>query len=206
MRKFNFVIGVVLFLISVSFGQNMPTDETQNTNQIKMQYRHSIATSAFIPVSLFSSEPADYFLINYGYMLSEKSKLFIESYTWKYNEPLGTYGYSKKFYPGKVRAWGIGAGYQRFLWKNLFSTVEITPMLKQYYDEDDKKTQKGFQLYCQLILGYKFEFGKNRWFIEPAMAFKYWPIDTNYPDDFAEIEDGKPVYNFEPSLIVGFNF
>ena len=119
---------------------------------------------------------------------------------------MGTYGSSEEFYPGKIRSYGAGGGYQRFLWKKLYTTIEATPLILQYYDADDKKFQKGFQLYCQLMVGYRLELFNQRWFIEPAYSLKYWPINTNVPKSFADIDEGTPGHIFEPSLNFGFTF
>ena len=77
---------------------------------------------------------------------------------------------------------------------------------KQYFDEQGTKIQNGFQLYLQLAVGYRFELFKERFYVEPAYALKYWPIDTNLPADFAAIEEGTPNTIFEPSLNFGFRF
>ncbi len=53
---------------------------------------------------------------------------------------------------------------------------------------------------------YRFEFFKKRLFVEAAYAIKYWPINTNLPTDFEEIEKGSPKYIIEPSLSFGFKF
>src|SRR5665647_2993479 len=166
--------------------------------------RHSIGSSLFLLGNIGDS--ARFMQLNYGYRLSPKDNIIVEAITWTYYEPLGTYGSSEEFYPGKVRAYGIGLGYQRFLWKNLYTTFEPTFFLQQFYDTDDKKIQKGFQLYLQFILGYRFEFFKKRMFVEPAIALKYWPVNTNFPDSFSAIEKGAPKYKFEPSLNFGFRF
>jgi len=166
--------------------------------------RHSIGSSLFLLGNIGDS--VRFMQLNYGYRLAPKDNLIVEAFTWTYYEPLGTYGSSEAFYPGKVKAYGIGLGYQRFLWKNLFTTVEPSFILQQFYDEDDTKIQKGFQLYLQFFLGYRFEFFKKRLFIEPAYALKYWPVNTNFPDSFAEIEAGAHKYKFEPSLNFGFKF
>ena len=166
--------------------------------------RHSIGTSLFLLGNIGDS--VNFFQLNYGYRLTPKDNLIVEAITWTYYEPLGTYGSSEEFYPGKVRAYGIGLGYQRFHWRNLFTTVEPTFILQQFYDENDIKIQKGFQLYLQFILGYRFEFFKKRLFVEPAYALKCWPVNTNFPESFAEIEKGAPNYKFEPALNFGFRF
>ena len=155
----------------------------------------------------FFPDPADFYQINYGYRLTPKDAIIAEAKTWTYHEPIGTYGSSEEDYPGKVRAYGIAVGYQRFLWKNLYTTVQATPFLLQYYDTEDEKIQKGFQLYLQLRLGYRFEFFDKCVFLEPSLVCNYWPVNTNMPKSFAEIESGSPNYFlFEPGLSFGFKF
>ena len=200
---------LIIFMLAGTFvfGQNnSPSDffSSQNEKHI-VKYRHSLGASLFMVMNFFP-DPADYYLITYGYQITRKDRLFVEFNTWKYSEPIGTYGNSKENYPGYVRVFGIGAGYQRFYWKGLFTTIQATPFLKQYHEINDNKIQKGFQLYLQLALGYRFEFFKKRLYVEPAYALKYWPVDTNFPADFAEIEEGAPKYIFEPSLNFGFKF
>jgi hypothetical protein len=169
--------------------------------------RHSFGSSLFLLGNLAPGDPPYFFLMNYGYRLGRKDAIILEAKTWTYYEPLGTYGSSDEMYPGKVRAYGVGIGFQRFYWKRLYSTVQATPFLQQFYDEADKKIQSGFQLYLQLRIGYRFLFFKQRWFIEPAVVFNYWPINTNFPESFKQVEDGAPDYFlFEPGLHFGFRF
>lgn len=166
--------------------------------------RHSAGSTIFLLGNIGDS--VRFMQLNYGYRLTQKDNILVEAITWTYYEPLGTYGSSEEYYPGKVTAWGIGLGYQRFHWKNLFTTFEPTFFIQQFHDSDNKKIQKGFQLYLQFIAGYRFEFAKKRFFIEPAIALKYWPVNTNFPDSFAAIEKGAPKYKFEPALNFGFRF
>jgi len=199
MKNFGLFLLIVIMTCSMVFGQ--PTQEEKQ----KDFKRHSIGSSLWMAYNFFE-DPADYYILNYGYRLDKKNKVFVEAYTWKYPEPMGTYGDSDEEYPGEIRAFGIGVGYQRLLWKNLFFQVHVTPMLKQYNDEDGDKIQNGFLLYTQTGIGYKFEFFNDRWFLEPAWLLKYWPIDTNFPKSFEEVEDGAPKYIFEPALNFGFTF
>ncbi len=166
--------------------------------------RHSVGSSLFLLGNIGDS--VNFFQLNYGYRLTPKDNLIAEAITWTYYEPVGTYGSSEEFYPGKVTAYGIGLGYQRFLWKNAYATFEPTFFLQQFYDPNGTKIQNGFQLYLQFIAGYRFEFFNKRIFVEPAIALKYWPVNTNFPEAFAEIESGAPEYKFEPALNFGFRF
>jgi hypothetical protein len=198
MKKIISTTLVVAMFTTMAFCQTEKRDSTFR--------RHSVGSSLLLLGNFAPGDPPYYFQLNYGYRLTKNDNFIAEAITWTYYEPLGTYGSSDEFYPGKIRAYGIGLGYQRFLWKNLYSTVEPTFFLQQFYDTNDKKIQKGFQLYLQFILGYRFEFFKKRMFVEPAYAIKYWPINTNFPASFAAIESGAPKYKCEPSLNFGFSF
>jgi hypothetical protein len=204
------ITATVIFALSITlaFSQDyIRTDSVsvQPEKQDKNQ-RQSIGSSLFLLGNFGPGKPVYFFQFNYEYQLTQKEYILAEAVTWTYYEPLGTYGSSEELYPGKVRAYGVGLGYQRFLWKNLYTTVEPTFFLQQFYNTENKKLQKGFQLYLQFILGYRFEFFKKHLFVEPGYALKYWPVNTNFPASFASIESGAPKYKFEPSLNFGFRF
>ena len=170
--------------------------------------KNFIGSSFFLLGNLDREEPPAYFQLNYGYQFSPKNILVVEAITWTYYGPLGIpYGSSGESYPGKIRAYGIGAGYQHFYWKGLYTTVQATPFLQTFFDPEDDKIQNGFQLFLQLRLGYRLEFFQQRFFIEPSLVCNYWPINTNFPADFAEVESEWPNYFlFEPGLHFGFRF
>jgi hypothetical protein len=201
MKTLSLTLLICATVTAMAFGQDNTQTVKQNINQ-----QYFIGSSLWSLYDKFLPDPAGFYQLNYGYHFTPKDVFIVEAITWEYSEPLGTYENSKEMYPGKVRAFGIGIGYQRFQWKNLYTTIVATPFLQQFYDSDDKKIQKGFQLYFQFILGYRFEFFKKSLFIEPAYAFKYWPVNTNFPKSFADIERGAPNYKFEPSLNFGFRF
>ena len=207
MKKISIATIAIAMFTTLAFSQNSTKSDSlsSKTDTKEVKYRHSIGASLWMFYN-FTPESADYYLLTYGYRLTQKDRVFVEFNSWKYEEPMGTYGDSEELYPGYVRTFGVGVGYQRFIWKGLFTAVQATPFMKQYYDTEGEKIQKGFQLYLQLIAGYRLEFFKKRWYVEPAYALKYWPIDTNVPADFAEIEEGTPKYIFEPSLNFGFRF
>jgi len=196
MRKKIAVSLVIIMFSGMAFCQKVKNDPDFR--------RHTLGSSLFLLGNIGDS--VRFFQLNYGYQLTRKDNIIAEAICWTYYEPLGTYGSSKELYPGKIRAYGIGLGYQRFHWKNLFTTVEPTFFLQQFYNTDNRKIQKGFQLYLQFIVGYRFEFFRKRLFIEPAYAIKYWPVNTNLPESFEVIETGAPKFKFEPGLNFGFRF
>jgi hypothetical protein len=183
------------------------TDATSAPKAMIDSCKQFIGSSLLLLGNLAPGDPVYFFQLNYGYHITRNDIVFAEAITWTYYEPLGNYGSSDETYPGKVRAFGIGVGYQRFIWKHLYATVQATSFLQQFIDDDDKNVQKGFQLYLQSRIGYRFEFFNHRWFIEPSIAFNYWPVNTNFPEAFKKIENGKPnYYLFEPGLNFGFSF
>ena len=195
------IIGFIL-ITTLAFGQDLVQTEKQD-----FERRHSIGSTLFLVGNFAPGDPPNFYQLNYGYRLNQKSNIVVEAITWTVYEPIGTYESSDELYPGKLRSYGIGIGYQRFWWKNSYSTVQATPFLLQFIDSENEEIQKGFQLYLQMRLGYRFEFFQNSWFLEPSIAFNYWPIYTNFPTDFEEVEDGAPNYFlFEPGLHFGYQF
>lgn len=191
----------------VCLGGQVFSQETSGQDNAVAYRQHTIGSSVFTLMNLAPGDPPYFFQINLGCRRSRTDQVFIEATTWTYYEPLGTYGSSKKKYPGKIRALGVGAGYQRFFYKNFYVTAQATPFLQQFFDENDHKIQSGFQLYLQSRLGHRFEFFKKRWFLETSLAFNYWPVNTNFPAEFRRIEKGKPNYFLcEPGLNFGYTF
>jgi hypothetical protein len=198
------ILFVVLTVIS-GFTQDVPSMGLQTPD--KPENNYSIGSSLLLLGNIPPEDRPFYFMLNVSRQINKKTILFTEAITWTYYEPLGTYGSSKKHYPGKIRAYGIGVGYQRFLWKKLYVTAQVTPFYQQFFDTGKKKIADGFQLYLQSRLGYRVELFKKRFFIEPSVAENYWPVNTHFPANFLEVEKGKPnFYLCEPGLNFGFKF
>ena len=130
----------------------------------------------------------DFSQLNYGYWLTSRDAVAIEAITWKYDEPLGIpYGPSKgsadEAYPGHVREYGVGVAYQRLLWGKVYSEVHALPLLQHYFDESGARIQNGFELFLTQRTGYHLEV-RDRFFLEPSIAFTHWPIKTNVPAAF----------------------
>lgn len=200
-----FIMPVMLFCsINFSFSQAIEQDT--------LSYRHFIGTSLW-SIANFFPDPGDFYELDYGYWVTSKDALIINAITWKYPEPVGIpYTNENKNkhieeYPGYIRAFGIGAGYQRFLWKNIYSSVQANSFIQNFYNLKNEKIQCGYQLYFQLRLGYHLELFNNRFYLEPSLSFNYWPVNTNLPEEFLQKEKEWPNYFlFEPHLNFGVNF
>lgn len=184
---------------------------SQSTIQEEEYKKHFIGSSFFVLFN-FAPDPPDFYILNYGYRITPKDVISIEAKTWKYQGPLGRQ-YGSDFeneesnFPGYVKAYGVGLGYKRFLWKKMYAAIHVTAFRQNYIDINKTKIQSGFQLFNTLRFGYQFQFFNNRFFIEPSFAFTYWPINTNLPDSFQVEEDKWSNYFlFEPGLHFGVNF
>ncbi len=171
-----------------------------------------VETSLWMFMNVMPDSP-DFYQLCLGYRLDEKNTLFLNGITWKYPAPLGIPMYDPNFdspdeeYPGYIRAFGIGVGYQRFIWNGLFASLYATPFLQNFYAIDDEYIQSGFQLYLQAQFGYQIDFLKGRLFLKPAIYLNYWPINTNFPEGFQQKEKNWPNYQpFEPHLNIGIRF
>ena len=205
-KKFIFALLIYVILsMSVSSQDQVGKDTEPLTKSKDITWRHSVGSSLFM-LGNFSDDKPCYYQLNFGYKLTSKDIINLEAITWTYRAPMGNGGYSEPKYPGKVRGFGIGIGFQHFWWKNLYTTVQATPFIQQFYGSNNNKIQNGFLLYLKVLIGYRFEFFNKRFFIEPAYGIKYWPVNTNLPAAFSEIEKGYNNYYFEPSLHFGFRF
>jgi len=214
MKKSILTTVVTAMFTTMTFSQefNQTNQELTLTDSFEAQTEkqevdrpHSIGSSLFTLANALP-DPDYFYQLSFGYQFTPKDNIIIEALTWTYDEPLGEYGSADVFYPGDVKAYGIGVGYQRFHWKKLFTTLQATSFLQQFRDTEGEKIQNGYQLYLQLIAGYRIELFKKRLFIEPAYSFRYWPVNTNFPESFAAIERGKRNYIVEASLNFGIRF
>ncbi|MCB0628611.1 MAG: hypothetical protein R2824_04495 [Saprospiraceae bacterium] len=201
--KFKISIIAVLCLLAATVVQSQNTDPEDR--------RHFIGSTLFVLANL-TPDPPQYYQLNYGYRITPKDVLSLEAITWTYKGPLGRpygpdYDNPESDFPGKVRAFGAGLAYKRFLWKRAYAQIHATAFHQNYLDELNNKIQSGFQLFNTFRLGYQIRIFKGRLFIEPSVAATFWPVNTNLPESFRVEEDKWPNYFlFEPGLHFGVNF
>ncbi len=199
---------LLTIILSISISSVFCQEKNENSKDKK----HFIGSTFFMLANFSTNETPNYYQLNYGYLITPKDVISIEAITWNYYEPIGIpYGSDKtdknNNFPGKAKAYGVGLAYKRFLWKGIYTQFHSTAFKQNYIDKNNKKIQSGFQLFNTLRFGYHFKLFKNRMFIEPSIAFTYWPINTNLPDSF-QIEEDKwnNFFLFEPGLHFGINF
>lgn len=203
-----------LFLVVIVLALAFSPGNSQTQSQKSIDRKFFVGSTLwelgnFIPGD---TNPPDLVQLHFGYHITPKDVISVEAKTWKYGWPLGI-PYGKSFqapgegYPGYVRSFGIGLVYQRFWWKGVYTSIDAGNMLQKYFDADKKFIQNGYQLFMTYRLGYHFQFFKNRFFIEPSVAVTHWPVNTNVPESFAQVESKWPNYFlFEPGLHFGIKF
>jgi hypothetical protein len=214
MKKFISTTFMIAVFTSLAFSQNH-TQKVRGTVNGKVPYYKFSVSTTYLTFDNFGPEETNVHMyeFHFGYMITSKDKIGIKVATWKLFEPMGIPLWDpllmkeSEFYPGRLRESGIGVTYQRMLWKGLFTSIEILPLLKTYLDENNKKIGNGFKLYTTYHLGYHIPLFKDRLFIEPQIHCNYWPIDTNIPQGFEEKErKWNNYFLFEPNLYIGINF
>jgi hypothetical protein len=193
----------LLLFVSSVYAQKVEQDSTFR--------RYFIGSSAFILGNFATEYSPQFFQLNAGYWLTDKDVLMADFKTWRYFHPLGIpLGSSARSpeweYPGLARGYGLGLAYQRFLWQGLYAAVEATSLLQEYKNRENELIQNGYQLFAALRVGYHIRLFDDRFFIEPSVACTAWPINTNVPKAFADLDSKWQGYFFEPGLHFGFKF
>jgi len=210
MRRLILVFAMSAAMVGITWGQTIKSSGEDSVPG----YKYSVSTT-YLSFLNFGEEKTNthHYEIHVGYKLTPKDKISIKVATWKMFAPMGMPMQEQlkfdenNFYPGRLIETGIGVTYQRMIWRGLFATVEILPQLKTYLDENDKKIDKGFKLYTSYHLGYHKSFFKDRIYIEPQIHCQYWPVNTNVPQAFKDIDDEwNDYFLFEPNLYIGVNF
>ncbi len=214
MKKLFLTTLMIAVFTTLAFSQNLPKTARGTVKNPVPDYKFSVSTTYLSFVNFEEEETnTHHYELHFKYNLTPKDIIGVKVATWKLFAPMGMPIQEQlkfdenNFYPGRLRESGIGVTYQRMLWKGLFATVEVLPQLKTYLDENDKKICNGFKLYTSYHLGYHIAFFKNRMFVEPQIHCNYWPVDTNTPESFKEMDDKWNNYIlFEPNLYIGVNF
>lgn len=173
--------------------------------------RHFIGSSAFMVFNLLPNPPG-FYQLNAGRWLTHKDVVSVEAKTWSYQFPLGI-PYGDDFenpayeYPGKARGIGMGAVYQRFIWKGFYAAIHNSLFYQRYTNKEKQLIGEGVQLFQAFRLGYHIKMTKNRFFLEPSLAVTHWPINTGVPESFkAKDKDWPNYFLFEPGLHFGYKF
>lgn len=203
---------LLITILLLSFGIQAFAQQANTLSDGTLQHKYS-ASIPYLNLTNFNPLQAIHQEMHIGYRVNPKNTVGIRLVTWSLVAPLGIpwgpyLANQSENYPGRLREYGIGMFYERYLWKNLFTAVEVVPLKKKYVDPQGEKIGKGFRLYTSLHAGYYIPMFKNRMFIKPQFHFNYWAVNTDAPDSFRP-QDEKWSNNYffpEPNVYIGVNF
>lgn len=208
MKKTGLLIGCVLVATSLLplRAQYAKTDSTYK--------RWYVGSTVFLLGNLAQTNPPEFVQLNFGYRITGKDAVTLEPKTWKYAWPNGihpflndAYGKPEEKFPGYVREFGLSLAYTRFLWKGLYTELNVMPTLQRFVNENGKKINKGFQVFNTYRVGYHIQLFRDRFFIQPSIAITQRAYHTTLPDGFKQLDDKWPKFIFgEPGFHFGFNF
>lgn len=215
-KEVTFVFVFAVLMTAQSFGQNTLSVSQGDDIEPTTEHNYFIRTSyyGFTNWLKVGEAPNIYFYeLHVGKRFDDKNKAGVKLARVKLFQPLGIQHWdldlesTSEWFPGRIEEYGVGAFYQRNLWKGLYASVEVMPFLKTFVDFDDNKLGNGFRLYTSWHIGYHIPLFNNRMFIEPQIHSQYWPINSPGPDGFrAQSEKHDNYFLFEPNLYIGFNF
>jgi hypothetical protein len=169
----------------------------------------SVGTSAWMLANAFPDPPHFYYL-EVDRAVGARDALVVEALTWTYRAPIGipygsSFGDASEEYPGSVQSVGLGLGWRHDLYRGLNASVRAFHLL-QLYREEGRPRKTGYQLFLQTRLGWRWAAVAGLW-IEPSVAFNWWPIELGRPDSFRARDERWPSYFlFEPWLNAGWRW
>lgn len=205
MQKKNLWIGLAFVL---ACGLQVKAQDVKKDSTYRKWF---VGSSLYMLGNFDKTNSPEYVQLNFGFRITPKDVVSLDFKRSIYSWPIGI-PFGKDFdkpglnYSGHARIFAPTIGYQRFLFKGLFTSLHALNAFEKYLDKDKKKIGNGYTLYLNFHLGYQFKFFKNRLFFEPAIGCSYWPVRTNVPESFKVVEKKWPNYFIQPGLNFGINF
>lgn len=162
------------------------------------ELNHSFSTDPLLP--LFNS-----FAIIYEYQKTEKSSLILGLW----------YGRATETYPKLLDYPGYAANispifaYRYYFLKKLHIEYQIYPGYTKYYEKNEDRYYRSFNLFNEFRVGYKFKFqiSKLPLLLNLQIPVGFTIFDTNEPETFKEIRKQDPIfYIFYPNIYFGIRF
>jgi len=208
MQKKVLFMGVAFMIVSVLQlkAQYATTDSTHK--------RWFVGSTMFLLGNLATTNPPEFFQLNFGYRITGKDVITIEPKTWKYAWPNGihpflnkAYGKKEEEFPGYIREYGLSVAYQRFFGEKFYAELNVMPSIQKFVNKEGRKIDDGFQIFNTYRVGYHVKLFKDRFFIQPSLAITHRAYHSKMPDAFKRLDDKWSKFVFgEPGLHFGFNF
>ncbi len=186
------ILSTAIIIPTIVFSASEPEEDSGSI------YQHSVDTSPLSP--LLQLAGAGIWGIHYNYHFTPVDEAIIG---------LGYMNIHFDF--GHTNSPALILGYRRYLWKNLHIEYQIWPCYDEFYEKNEQKYYKSFDLWNEFRVGYQFNFEvKNI----PFYTSFQWPFGFglyagNKPASFRAHEkeafENRFFYQF-PLLFVGVKF
>ena len=185
-----FKLHLLIVVIAICTQTSIHSQTTKNSNEDTYS-RHSIDFSPFTPLG-------DVYSLQYNYRFSKNDELItgLSYVNIKYKDV------------GNNSAPGVILGYRRFLWKNLHVQYELWPGYDNFYEQNEDKHYKGFQLWNEFRLGYQFNFKikSQETYITLQWPLGFYLIKGDKPKSFVDYEKENRFFYNIPLVYVGMKF
>ena len=161
-------------------------------------YKHAVETSPISPFLQMAKKGI--WGIKYEYAITPKDEL-----------KAGLAYMNLHFEEGITNSPGLIIGYRRFVWKKLYFEYELWPAYDEFYEKNEDKYYKSFDLWNEFRVGYQINFTINQipLFVNIAWPFGFGLYSSNKPDSFYDRMNqnfnDKYFFHF-PLLFAGFKF
>jgi hypothetical protein len=198
MKNVKKVPGIFTFLLLLFFSPSSGFSQEELKNNSPSLYKHSIETSPISPFLQMAKKGI--WGIKYENALTPKDEL-----------KFGIAYMNLYFDEGNTNSPGLLIGYRRYLWKKLYAEYEIWPCYDEFYEKNEDRYYKGFDLWNEFRVGYQFNFKIKDvpLFINVAWPFGFGLYSTNKPDSFYDRMDqsfGDKYFFHFPLIFTGFKF
>jgi hypothetical protein len=108
---------------------------------------------------------------------------------------------------GRSHAPGLIVGYRYFFVKGLHLEYQLWPAWNAYYEKEEQKYYKGFELWNEFRVGYVFEFkiASHNFSVIPQVLAGFGLLPGNKPDSFLKHIETEGLF-VAPVLFFGYKF
>jgi hypothetical protein len=154
-----------------------------------MQYRHAIDICPISP--LFNI-----YAVQYSYSLTVKDKLMF-----------GLAYMNIRYKSGYSNAPGLIMGYKRYLWKDFHAEYQLWPAYNAYYETNEKRYYRGFELWNEFRIGYTINFKmlSKPWYVNLQVLAGFGLLPGNKPQSLLNQAKQEPLF-VAPIFFVGRRF
>jgi len=109
---------------------------------------------------------------------------------------------------GNTNSPAIIAGYRQYLWKNLHIEYEVWPAYDNFYEKNENKYYKSFDIWNEFRLGYLIDFkiGKIPFYVNIQWPFGFGLFSSNKPKSFKDHEKENRFFYQMPLIFTGVKF